>query len=311
MFHRFRRSFEYLPNFFRGEVLGINRRNLEYLFEVNERVKYPLVDNKLLTKQLLISNNLPCPRLWTAFNSQSELRELSARLHNLSSFAVKPARGTCGRGIVILQKKGPNVWSEPGGKLWNLGELRQHVSSIISGLFSLAAQPDAAFIEEQIEAPVFLRSIVPYGLPDIRIIVYRGFPAMAMSRLPTLLSKGRANLSSGAIGVGIDTMTGRMSSGVYRHRTIITHPDTGHTFTGIEIPRWNDILSLAVKASDVVGIGLAGVDIVLDKNSCPLVMELNARPGLSIQIVNSAGLLRRLRNIDEQLKEGPASPPEA
>ena len=278
--------------------MGINKRNLEYLFQVNERKRYPLVDNKLLSKELLTLNNLSVPTLYTVFKSHSELKYLEKRLVFLNSFVVKPGRGTCGYGVLILEKKEENLWSDPLGNSWDSDELRQHISFIISGIFSIAAHPDVAMIEEKIESPDFLQSVVPIGLPDIRIIVYKGVPAMAMLRLPTFLSKGRSNLHQEAIGVGIDMVNGYTLLGVYRHRTVTTHPDTGRILSGIHIPYWDEILAMAVKACDVVEFGYVGVDIVIDKNRGPLILEINARPGLSIQIVNSIGLVHCLKSID-------------
>lgn len=289
---------------FHREILGINKRNIKYLFEVNERGKYPLVDNKLLTRNLLMANNLlsVIPHLYTVFKFHAELRHLKERLFTLPSFAIKPARGACGHGIVILEKKEEDLWMDVSGKLWSLSDIREHISSIISGIFSLAALPDAAIIEEKIEAPDIFQSIISAGLPDVRIIVYKGVPTMAMLRLPTSTSKGCASLHKGAVGVGIDMTTGLTLSGVYQHRVVTTHPDTGRAFTGIHIPVWDKVVSLAVKACDKTGLGYVGADIVIDKNERPLVMELNARPGLSIQIANSAGLALRLRTIDEEDK---------
>jgi D-alanine-D-alanine ligase-like ATP-grasp enzyme len=45
-------------------------------------------------------------------------------------------------------------------------------------------------------------------------------------------------------------------------------------------------------------LGYLGVDIVLDRDKGPLLLELNARPGLSIQIANGAGLVPRLEVIE-------------
>ena len=48
----------------------------------------------------------------------------------------------------------------------------------------------------------------------------------------------------------------------------------------------------------MTGLGYQGVDIVLDKDMGPLILELNARPGLNIQIANRAGLLLRLEAVE-------------
>lgn len=283
----------------RNGVLGVNRRNLNYLFMVNERKKYPLVDDKILTKKLLIDNGLPVPKLYTVFSSNSELRALETRLASLTSFVVKPAKGACGQGVLILQKERGGLWSEPGGGSWNLTELRQHISSTISGIFSLAGQPDVALIEEKIEPLDIFQAIAPGGLADIRVVIYKGVPAMSMLRLPTFASNGHANLHQGAIGVGIDMVSGLSLSGVHRHRLITTHPDTDRPVRGLRIPRWDKMMLMAAKTYDVVGLGYLGVDIVTDKDRGPLILELNARPGLSIQIANSTGLNLRLQAVDQ------------
>jgi predicted ATP-grasp superfamily ATP-dependent carboligase len=45
----------------------------------------------------------------------------------------------------------------------------------------------------------------------------------------------------------------------------------------------------------VTGLGYLGVDIVLDRDKGPMLLELNARPGISIQNANRFGLRDRLR----------------
>ncbi|MDX5335526.1 MAG: alpha-L-glutamate ligase-like protein, partial [Marinobacter sp.] len=57
------------------------------------------------------------------------------------------------------------------------------------------------------------------------------------------------------------------------------------------------------------GLGYMGVDLVVDAYKGPLLLELNARPGLAIQMANGEGLLPRLRNI-EALKRPHFSPRE-
>ena len=46
------------------------------------------------------------------------------------------------------------------------------------------------------------------------------------------------------------------------------------------------------RLSHALQLGYVGVDIVLDANYGPMVLEANARPGLNIQIANNQGLLK-------------------
>ncbi len=148
-------------------------------------------------------------------------------------------------------------------------------------------------------SPLFER-ISYQGVPDIRVIVYRGFPIMSMVRLPTRASHGKANLHQGAVGAGIDLATGVTLDGVVGTQVVTHHPDTAHAIAGLKIPDWDVILDISARCYELTGMGYIGVDIVLDRDLGPLVLELNARPGLAIQIANRQGLLRRLKICDER-----------
>jgi alpha-L-glutamate ligase-like protein len=137
----------------------------------------------------------------------------------------------------------------------------------------------------------------------VRIILYRGVPVMAMVRLPTVQSEGRANLHQGAAAAAVHLVTGRTFGGVASSRVIDRHPDTGAPVAGIEIPGWRDLLAAAMKLGDALEMGYIGVDFVVDANVGPVVLEANARPGLAIQVAHRMGLLPRLKLIDSLPRE--------
>ncbi len=87
-------------------------------------------------------------------------------------------------------------------------------------------------------------------------------------------------------------------SAVLKNEIVDIHPDTFNPVSGVKIPHWGRILEIAARTCDLTGLGYQGVDIVLDKDLGPLILELNARPGLNIQIANRAGLLPRLQAVD-------------
>lgn len=121
---------------------------------------------------------------------------------------------------------------------------------------------------------------------------------MAMMRLPTQDSDGKANLHQGAVGLGIDLGRGESIGAVCHDRPVTTHPDTLEPVVGLKIPGWDRLLELAASCHDLCGLGYLGVDVVLDESRGPLLLELNARPGLSVQIASGAGLLSRLAAVD-------------
>lgn len=280
-------------------VLGINRRNAEYTLVYNERRLYPLVDDKLRTKRLALDADMSVPELYGVVESQAQVRRLPEFLDGHESFVVKPAHGSGGEGIVVLEKGPRDLYRKPNGTFMAADELGYHVSNILSGVFSLGGQPDMALVEYRVNFDTVFARIAHQGVPDVRIIVFLGVPIMAMVRLPTRQSGGRANLHQGAIGAGIDLATGRTLTAVWGNSIVEEHPDTTNPVTGVEIPHWETLLTLAARSTELTGLGYQGIDIVLDRDHGPMILELNARPGLNIQIANRAGLETRLQKVKE------------
>ena len=279
-------------------ILGINRRNIDYTTKWNTRRLYPLVDNKLRTKLMCLEAGIPVPRLLGKAEHHFELEALMTRIDRLDDFVLKPARGAMGNGIVVITHRTKEHFVRSGGRSATRSDMKYHASGIISGLYALGGQADMALVEERLIVHPELAQIAYDGVPDVRIIVYRGYPVMAMVRLPTKLSGGRANLHQGAVGVGIDLATGRMRSAILKNHPVTSHPDTDARLLGRTIPAFDRILEIAVGAADQTGLGYLGADVVVDANLGPVILEMNARPGLSIQLCNRAGILPRVESID-------------
>jgi hypothetical protein len=103
--------------------------------------------------------------------------------------------------------------------------------------------------------------------------------------------------------VGIDISKGTTLTGVHGSRIVTHHPDTGNPLTDIPVPHWDTMLAIAARASDMTNLGYLGVDLIIDRERGPLLLELNARPGLQIQIANRMGLRSRLELIDHASKD--------
>jgi alpha-L-glutamate ligase-like protein len=127
---------------------------------------------------------------------------------------------------------------------------------------------------------------------------------MAMTRLPTSRSRGRANLHQGAVGAGVDLATGRTRHAVIQGVSTRRHPDTGEPVVDRLIPDFERALEIAVRATDLTGLGYVGADVVVDALRGPLILELNARPGLAIQVANRQGLMKRLEAIERDWRPG-------
>lgn len=281
-------------------VLGLNQRNGDYILRFNPRSRFPLVDDKLKTKRLALEAGIAVPQLYGVIEKQHDIRRLPEIVRDHPSFALKPARGSGGDGIVVISGRMGNKYRTVGGNFLDEADLSHHLSNAINGQFSLGGVPDVVIVEYMVKFSPLFEKISHQGVPDVRIIVFRGFPVMAMVRLPTRASHGKANLHQGAVGAGVDLATGVTLQGVIKTEVITHHPDTSQPIAGLAIPDWDRMLEIASGCYELTGLGYIGVDIVLDRDLGPLVLELNARPGLAIQIANRQGLLRRLRICEER-----------
>jgi alpha-L-glutamate ligase-like protein len=279
-------------------LLNMNRRNVSYIARYNERASFPLVDNKLKTKLVVAEYGVKTPRLLQVVRQQHEISRFREMAEGFDGFAIKPAKGSGGKGITVIKGRDGDSFVKTSGVRVQLSLLERHLSNILAGLYSLAGTPDVAIVENLVECEPGLARYSFQGVPDIRIIVFLGYPVMAMLRLATTDSDGKANLHQGAVGVGIDITTGRSLYAVQFNRPLILHPDTGLELQNIQLDNWPQMLTMAASCYEATGLGYMGADLVLDAREGPLLLELNARPGLAIQMANGRGLLPRLQAIE-------------
>ncbi len=195
---------------------------------------------------------------------------------------------------MIRERRGEE-WLSAGGKIYSLDEIRTHISNIIFGIHSFGLR-DTAIIEARLEQHERINTLSPSGLADVRLILYRRQPAMAMIRLTTNQSAGRANLHQGAIGVGIDLVTGHTRHAIHKGEEIEFHPDTGAPLIDVELPYWPEILATGQKVINALPLNYLGIDIAITSQG-PVLLEINVRPGIEIQNANNLGLRDGLLHI--------------
>lgn len=279
-------------------ILGMNCRNAAFILDHNPRALYPLVDDKLRMRDLCVRIGVPTPEVYATIRYHSMLRRLEEHVGERGDFVVKPNRGSAGRGVLVIVGRDGPCYVRHNGERLRREQLRQHLSDILSGMYSLGGRPDQAILQQRVRLHSSFEPIAYKGIPDVRVIVYRHEPAMAMLRLPTQESNGRANLHQGGIGAGIDLASGLTHHAVQHNRFVLSHPDTGIPVIGLRVPYWQRVLDMSRRVSEAVGLGYLGVDIIIDAQAGPMLLEANARPGLAIQIANARGLLPRLAEID-------------
>lgn len=279
-------------------IVGINQRNAEFIMPYNPRNQFPLVDDKKRTKMLAIENHIAVPELYGTVEIEHDVRNLKDTLKHYNSFVIKPNNGSGGNGVLVVTGRIAGHFTKGSGMIMSMEQVQRYTSNILSGMYSLGGVPDTAIIEYRVESDPFFDPISYQGVPDIRVIVFRGVPVASMLRLPTRDSDGKANLHQGAIGVGIDIKTGITRSGVRSNDVTKVHPDTLQPIDGLQLPYWDTIMTLAARCSEMVGLNYIGVDLVIDKEKGPLMLELNARPGLNVQLATGRGLLFNLRLVE-------------
>ena len=285
-------------------ILGLNSRNHQYTSVYNSKKYKEIANSKLSTKRALKRGGVSVPKTYNVVSNTEQLERFDYGSLPDKGFVIKPNNGLGGEGIMVVD--GPGVyageWILSDGETVNISDMRLHIGDILQGRYSMDDLQDTAYIEELVRVHPAFEKYAYHGTPDIRIIVFNKVPVMAMLRLPTEESGGRANLYQGAVAAGIDISSGVTTYAIHHKSPINFLPGTRRKLRNIQIPQWSEILEVAVKSQEVVKLGYLGVDIVLQpiegEDAIPMVLELNAQPGLKIQLANRAGLRERLSRIE-------------
>ncbi len=281
-------------------ILGMNARNQLYT-TLNSKKARSICSSKYATKILLTNKNIPTAQIYAVMATSEDINEFDWSTLT-TNFVIKPTNGNAGKGVIAFRKyseKG-HYWLDTLRRKWTLDDLKLHCFDILEGQYSTYGSNHKIIIEERVPIHPKLLKYSSQGTPDIRIIVFNSVPVMAMMRLPTLESEGRANLSQGAIGLGIDLATGLTTHAIIHKNQVIKYlPGTEKKLIGIKIPFWQKLLLTAVQASHAADLSFAGIDLFVHKEKGPMVVELNSNPGLSIQNANDAGLRRRLQRVED------------
>ncbi len=277
-----------------ASVLGMNRRNLELILPRNPRKHFPIADDKLLTKKVLSNAGIPVAPTLATFGSFYEIGQWKEKIADLNDFVIKPARGSGGRGILVVDKRSGDRFFTPGDHCLSSNEITRHIADIVFGVYAFD-KADVAIVEPRLRPENLFSKLYPDGLSDMRLILADEILDLCMLRIPTRASDGRANLHQGAIGIGVDVKTGRTYRAWGNGREITTHPETGIPLIGHIIPQWKEIVQIGQETSKVLPLKFLGVDMVVDETLGPMVLEVNVRPGIEIQNVTGISMLKNLR----------------
>jgi alpha-L-glutamate ligase-like protein len=290
-----------------SNILGMNARNILFISRYNKGKGKMIANHKLLTKSRLQKAKLSIPRLYKVFRKKEEIDKFDFIKKLPESFVIKPDNSLGGEGILVIRERGVYAgdWITTTGEKKNVGDFKLQIRDILDGRFSMKNKPDIAFVEERIRVHPAFKKVSWKGTPDIGVLVFNKIPVMAYLRLPTKESGGRANMFQGAIACGIDIATGITTNAIKWTKPVKFFPGTRRKLTGIKIPEWDKVMKLAIECQEAIPrLGFMRADIVLQpsiKNpgkTFSKVLELNAQPGLKIQLANKAGLRKRLERVE-------------
>lgn len=285
-----------MPSLFNSHgVLGLNARNLLYVDPYNPRAAKAFADDKIKTKAYLSARGVPTAKVYARINNREELRTFD--FASLPDHCVlKPNYGYGGEGILILKGRRNGEFLENGKKPMTEQRMREHIQDILEGKFSVNGRRDTAFFEKILVPDPCFMPFRPAGLPDIRIIVFNLVPVMAMLRVPTSQSGGKANVHQGGLGIGIDLAKGVTTYATQYNRMVQVLPHGGSP-SGHAIPQWEEMLLIASRIQQLTSIGYLAVDLTVDAEQGPVLLEVNARAGLMVQVANLAPLRTRLERV--------------
>ncbi len=276
-------------------ILGINARNLLYIKPLNKKAQIEFADDKMRTKQYLSARGISTARMLGKITNETELLKFNWNaLPN--DFVLKPNAGFGGEGIWVIANREGDGWLSMKGEYISQDMMIEHVSDILDGRYSITGSPDAVFFEQRLVSHHDMKKLSQFGLPDIRVIVYNMVPIMAMVRVPTRESNGKANIHVGGLGLGVDLSKGEITHMSHYNKIIKEHPDFG-SLKGLKIPFWEEVLLSATQIQQLITLGYLAVDVVIDENMGPTLLEINARAGLAVQVANLAPLRDRLDRV--------------
>ena len=98
-------------------IMGINRRNADYVLKYNKRSLYPIVDDKIITKERAIAAGIHVPELYGVISTEKEIDKLDEIIGGRTDFVIKPAQGAGGDGIIVIADRFEGRYRTVSGKI--------------------------------------------------------------------------------------------------------------------------------------------------------------------------------------------------
>jgi len=256
-----------------------------------QRYEYQILFNdKAVCEQLCRGTGIAMPHTYGILYPDQNYKEKITLYFNESSansLIIKPILGHAGLGIVLAKKDTNGIFIQSKKGCEPLSDFVLKENAIVQEVLSQDSRI-SAFSSSSINT---IRVVTLFA-NDESIIV------MSATMRFSVGTSFVDNWSAGGVAVGVDCDTGKLKKYAYdkKGRRYVEHPTSKLIFEHFVVPEWDKILELAKIIQKACPFyRLLGMDIAIQKNGQPTLIEVNANSDLIFQEQTSGPLLKNER----------------
>ena len=260
-------------NFLERRKFVFNNKRQDYLYLLGEEEGQKILRDKYKTYIILKEFY---KRDMIEIDSDKDFSVFESFVKKHSVFVKKPINLSFGKGISLV----------------NSSDYKN-----MRTLFKELMKDAPVIIEEQIISDETMASLHPSSLNTVRIITYRDKHDNVYIHLPFIkIGRGGSFVDNGGAGgmfARVDEKTGVLITDAKDEMNIVykNHPDTDIEIKGFQIPKWQEMVSLAKQAALAFDkTRYIGFDVALSKDKGPVIVEGNGKTQfLGQQITDEIG----------------------
>lgn len=235
-----------------------------------------LFDDKFLCNMHCKAIGIRTPYTYGTIDPGQDYRaQIQSWLHASSGQAlfIKPIIGSGGRNAAIAKKSGNDIIVRTMMRSTPLHDYVLEEKSVVQEKISQDSRM-AAVSRSSVNTLRLVTMLTKHG---------EAIVAKALIRFGV----GEAivdNFGAGGVAIGVDCETGKLSKYGYdeKRNGYLAHPTTGIVFEDFVVPDWERLCNAAIEVQSAFRFyRLLGLDVAMDENGEPVVIEINASPDLA------------------------------
>jgi hypothetical protein len=308
-------DYRYMLNFLTTEM----HRN-RFRLALNDPAWKVLLDNKWVFALYYEEFGIPLPKTLGMYDPVAGITKSGERLstsgdllHLLlqerpQSLAIKPVGGIMGQGVIILKEirySGSAVSAVINtgheiafSDLSKVVDRQSGVQYYMAGGYELDLP--GYILQEKVEQHEVLNNIAPYTLNTLRIVTFLDHAGDVDVHFAVLRVGRKGNVgeqwNAGGLSIAVNPESGVLGAGVlkpkYGGNWVETHPDSGTRFKGQQLPFWDEVLNLCIRAAKITPrLRTIGWDVALTPSG-PVLIEGNPDWDLPMVQIHTSGYLQ-------------------